>query len=81
MATEAYCCSIAVRKYINFKLAELSTESTAINVTCNYENLVSMETEIYVHRFAVDACKPYIWNIYRNLVALATEKYFYNSGI
>ena len=34
---------------------ELSTEATEIkDVTCNYGNLVSMPTEIYLHRFAVD---------------------------
>ena len=36
-------------------LVELSTEAREINdVTCNYGNLVSMATEIYLHRFAVD---------------------------
>ena len=25
------------------------------DVTCNYENVVSMATEIYLHRFAVDS--------------------------
>ena len=35
---------------------ELSTEATEINdVTCNYGNLVSMATEIYLHWFAVDS--------------------------
>ena len=35
---------------------ELSTEAREISdVTCNYENLVSMATEIYRHRFAVDS--------------------------
>ena len=34
---------------------ELSTETTAINdVTCNYGNLVSMATEIYLRKSAVD---------------------------
>ena len=75
---------------------ELSTEATAINgVTCNYGNLVSMETEIYLHRFAVDGIQtlylehmsPGVTSIsgstccHGNLVAMAAEKYFYNSSI
>ena len=40
---------------------ELSTEVREINyVTCNHGNLVSMATEIYLHRFAVDG----IQNLY-----------------
>ena len=35
---------------------ELSTKATEVNdVTCNYGNLVSMATEIYLQRFAVDS--------------------------
>ena len=77
-------------------LVELSTEVTAINdVTCNYGNLVSMATEIYLHRFAVDGVQTlYLEHMspgatsisgsiccHGNLVAMATEKYFYNSRI
>ena len=68
---------------------ELSTEAN--DETCNYGNLVSMATEIYLHRFAVngiqtlylDHMSPRIATISgsRNLVAMATDKYFYNSGI
>ena len=75
---------------------ELSTEATAINdVTCNYEDVVSMATEIYLQRFAVDGIQilflehisPRATSIsgstccHGNLVAMATEKYFYNSSI
>ena len=72
---------------------ELSTEATEINdITCNYENLVSMATEIYLHRFAVDLLylehmSPGPTTIsgstccLGNLVAMATENYFYYSGI
>ena len=77
-------------------LAELSTEATAINdVTCNYGSLVSMATEIYLHRFAVygiqtlylEHMSPATTTIsgssccHGSLVAMATEKYFYNSVI
>ena len=75
---------------------ELSTEATAINhVTCNFGNLVTMGTEIYLHSFAVDGIQflylehmsPGATSIsgstccHGNLVAIATEKYFYNSSI
>ena len=75
---------------------ELSTEATAINdVTCSYGNLVSMATEIYLHRFAVDRIQTlYLKHMspgatsmagstccHGNLVTMATEKYFYNSSI
>ena len=75
---------------------ELSTEVTAINgVACNYGNLVSMATEIYLHRFAVDGIQTlYLEHMppgtttiscstccHGNLVAMVTEKYFYNSSI
>ena len=75
---------------------ELSTEATAINdVTCNYGNLVSMATEIYLHRFALDGIQTQYLDrmspgaisvsgstcCHRNLAATATEKYFYNSSI
>ena len=75
---------------------ELSTEATAISdVTCNYGNLVSMATEIYLHRFAVDGIQTlYLKHMspgatsmagstccHGNLVTMATEKYFYNSSI
>ena len=70
---------------------ELSTEATAINdVTCNYGNLVSMATEIYFHRLAVDGIQTlYLEHMSpgetsvsaSNLVAMATEKYFYNPSI
>ena len=75
---------------------ELSTEATAINdVTCNYGNLVSMATEIYLHKFAVDGIQtlyleymsPGTTSIsgskccHGNLVVMVTEKYFYNSSI
>ena len=74
-------------------LLELSTEATAINnVTCNYGNLVSMATEIYLHRFAINGIQtlylehmsPGVTTISGstccngNLVAIATKKYFYN---
>ena len=75
---------------------ELSTQATAINdVTCNYGNIVSMATEMYLHRFSVDGIQTlYLEHIspgatsvsgstysYGNLVAKATETYFYNSSI
>ena len=75
---------------------ELSTEATEINdVTCNFGNLVSMATETYLHRFAVDGIQilylegmsPGATTIsgntccHGNLVVMATEKYFQNSGI
>ena len=75
---------------------ELSTEATEINdVTCNYGNLVSMETEIYLHRFAVDSIQtlclehmsPGATTIsgstccLGNLVAMANENYFHYCGI
>ena len=59
----------------------------------SYINLVSMATEIYLHRFAVDHLifeihmSPGATTIsgstccHGNLVARATEKYFYNFGI
>ena len=75
---------------------ELSTDATEINdVTCNYGNLVSMATEIYLHWFAVDSIQTlYLEHMspgettisgntccLRNLVAMATENYFYYFGI
>ena len=54
MAMETYCCSIAICIKTS-NLVALSTEATEINVTCNYGNFVSMATEIYIHRFAVDS--------------------------
>ena len=74
---------------------ELSTEETEINVTCNIGNLVSISTEIYFHRFAVDNIQTLRlehmsrWAIaifgstccLGNLVAITTENYFYYSGI
>ena len=75
---------------------ELSTETTAINnVTCNYGNLASMATEIYLHSFAVDSIQTlYLEHMspgatsisgntccHGNLVAMATGKHFYNSSI
>ena len=49
---------------MNFTFAGVATETTTINdVTCNYGNLVSMTTKIYLHSFAVDGIRPYIWNI------------------
>ena len=77
-------------------LVELFTEVTAINdVTCNCGKLVSMATKIYLHRFAVDGIQTlYLEHVSRgaatksgsicchgDLVVIATEKYFYNSGI
>ena len=75
---------------------ELSTEATEINdVTCNYGNLVSMATEIYLYRFAVDSTQTlYLEHMSSGattipgstcclgkLVAMATENYFHYSGI
>ena len=75
---------------------ELSTEATEINyVTCNYGNLVSLATEIYLHRFAVESTQTlYLEHMspgtttisgstccLGRLVAMATENYFYYSGI
>ena len=68
-------------------MAELSTETTAINdVTCNYGNLVSMATEIYLHRLAVDGIQTlYLEHMSPRTATLpgstTTEKHFYNSGI
>ena len=77
-------------------LVELSTEATAMNgLTCNYGNLVSMATEIYLRMFAVDGIQTsYLEHMspeatpvsgstccHGNLVAMATEKCFYNSSI
>ena len=93
MTTEAYCCSIGVQ---TSNLVELSTEATEINdVSCNCGNLVSMTTEIYLHRFAVDSIQTiYLGRIspgvkaisgstccLKNLVAMATENCFYYFGI
>ena len=51
---------------------ELSIEATEINdVTCNYGNLVSMATEIYLHRFAVDS----IQTLYLEHSALGKQQY------
>ena len=75
---------------------ELSTEATEINdVTCNYGNLVSMATEIYLHWFAVDSIQTlYLEHMFpgettifgstcclKNLVAMATETYFCYFGV
>ena len=75
---------------------DLSNEATLINdVTCNYGKLVSMTTEIYLHRSAVDSIQTFYLEhkspgattisgntcCLRNLVAIATETYFYYSGI
>ena len=50
---------------------ELSTEATEINdVTCNYENLVSMATEI----------NDVTCN-YENLVSMATEIYLHRFAV
>ena len=59
---------------------------------CNYGHIVSMATEIYIHRFAVDGMQTlYLEHMspgtigstccHGNLVEMATDKYFYNSGI
>ena len=70
---------------------ELSTEATEINnVTCNYGNLISIATEVYLHRFAVDGIQTlYLEHMSPgattisgstyclvNLVAMATLNYF-----
>ena len=69
---------------------ELSTEATAISdATYNYGNLLSMATEIYLHRFAVDGIQTlYLEHMslgatstsgstccHGNLVAMATESF------
>ena len=59
------------------------------------ESLVSMATELYLHRFAVNGIETlYLEHMspgattisgstcyHGNLAAMATKKYFYNSGI
>ena len=75
---------------------ELSINATAINdVTCDYGNLVSMVTEIYLHRLTADGIQTlYLEHMFPeattisgsicshgNLVSMATDKYFYNFGI
>ena len=77
-------------------MVELSIEATEINdVTFNYGNLVSMATEICLHWFAVDSIQTlYLERMspgettisgrtccLRNLVAMATQNYFYYFGI
>ena len=61
-----------LKVYTTSNLVELSTEATEINgVTCNYGNLVSMATELYLHWFAIDSIQAF----YLEHMSLGKQQY------